>query len=191
MTPEELRRRLAAHQSVRVAGTPAARASVAMILRPRALDADLLLIQRATRAGDPWSGQMALPGGRRAADDHDVIHTAVRETREEVGIDVREHGELLGTLDELHAVARHRPLELVISPSVWLLHEPVEPVPQPREVASTIWVPLSFLRSPEAHAVYRRTLDGVEEKFPAYLYQGYTVWGLTHRILDGFLHLLQ
>jgi 8-oxo-dGTP pyrophosphatase MutT (NUDIX family) len=161
-----------------------------MLLRQRGDDADVLLIHRATRDGDPWSGQMAFPGGRRAPDDRDVVHTAARETREEVGIDLEASAELIGALDEIQAVARHRPLDLVISPTVWFLNRAVEPVPLPVEVAATVWVPLSFLRSSAAHAVYRRSLDGIEQEFPAYHYEGYTVWGLTHRMLDGFLRLI-
>jgi 8-oxo-dGTP pyrophosphatase MutT (NUDIX family) len=186
-----VRSRLAAHRPFRVAGNPGARAAVAMLLRPRDDDADVLLIRRATRQGDPWSGQMAFPGGRRAPEDSDVIHTARRETREEVGIDLDASGELIGALDELHAVARHRPLDLVISPTVWFLRGAVEPVPHAEEVAGTVWLPLSFLRSSAARGVYRRTLDGVEQQFPAYRYEGYTVWGLTHRILEGFLRLVE
>jgi 8-oxo-dGTP pyrophosphatase MutT (NUDIX family) len=189
MTLAAIRSRLAIYEPVRVQGA-SARASVAMLVRPRGDDAEILLIRRASREGDPWSGQMALPGGRRAPGDRDPVHTAARETREEVGIDVESDGELIGTLDELQAIARHRPLDLVISPTVWLLRRPVEAVPHAAEVAATVWVSLSFLRSPQAHAVYCRRLDGIEQEFPAYRYGDYTIWGLTHRILEGFLRLL-
>lgn len=186
-----LRNRLAAHQPLRVKSNPSAQAGVALLLRPRANDVDVLLIRRSTRLGDPWSGQMALPGGRRAPEDRDVIHTARRETREEVGIDLDAAGELIGTLDEVRAVASQHPLDLVISPSVWFLRTPVEPAPHADEVASVVWLPVSFLGSSAARAVYRRTLDGVEQQFPAYRYGQYTIWGLTHRILEGFLRLLE
>src|SRR6185295_16981272 len=76
-------------------GTPVARASVAMVLAESGGEVDLLLIHRATRDDDPWSGHMAFPGGRRHPDDTDVVHTAVRETLEEVGIDLSGGGKLL------------------------------------------------------------------------------------------------
>jgi 8-oxo-dGTP pyrophosphatase MutT (NUDIX family) len=175
---------------VYVAGTPAARAAVAMVLRDRGDDTDVLLIHRATRDGDPWSGHMALPGGRHDPRDRDIIHTAARETLEEVGIDIERTGELIGRLDELHAVARHRPLDLVISPTVWHLQQPVDITPHPREVADALWVPLSHLCSADGRGLYQRTLDGVASEYPAFIYTGHTIWGLTHRILDSFLDVV-
>jgi hypothetical protein len=99
--------------------------------------------------------------------------------------------EVIGRLDELRAVARHRPLDLVISPVVFALREPVTLRPSPREVESAIWVPLSFLASPHSDATHDRTLDGVTNQYPAFRYQHYTIWGLTHRILQGFLELVR
>ena len=105
---------------------------------------------------------MALPGGRRDPDDADVIATAVREAREEVGVDLTVDAEPIGRLDELRAVARHRPLDLVISPVVFALHRPVSLTLSPREVESAVWVPLSFFgctgraRHVQSHARRRR-----------------------------------
>jgi 8-oxo-dGTP pyrophosphatase MutT (NUDIX family) len=187
---ETIRLRLRDHRPYKEGGAPVARASVAMVLAKSGSEADLLLIHRAVRDDDPWSGHMAFPGGRRHPDDPDVVHTAMRETLEEVGIDLGGHGRVLGRLDELRAVARHRPLDLVITPVVFALDRKLEPKPNPREVAGAIWVPLSFFYEPEATGVYRRTLDGVENQYPCYEYQGYQIWGLTYRILEGFLRLL-
>jgi 8-oxo-dGTP pyrophosphatase MutT (NUDIX family) len=148
---------------------------------------DLLLIQRAIRDDDPWSGHMALPGGRRDPDDADAVATASRETHEEVGVDLRRGAEVIGRLDELRAVARHRPLDLVISPIVFALRRPVTLTLSPREVDSAVWVPVSFFGSAAARATYSRTLDGIASNYPAFRYERYTIWGLTHRILEGFL----
>ncbi len=161
-----------------------------MVLRGTGSDVELLLIQRAVRDDDPWSGHMAFPGGRRNPDDVDLIDTAVRETREEVGIDLRTHGEVIGHLDEVRAMARHRPVDLVISPVVCALRTRVPLTLAAQEVDSAVWVPLSFFRSPAARGTYRRTLDGIESEFPAYRYGRYTIWGLTYRILEGFLELI-
>lgn len=186
-----IRTRLARHRAAPIAEEKVARASVALVLLARDAGAvELLLIERAMRDGDPWSGHMALPGGRRDPGDVDVVATAVRETHEEVGIDLARDGSVLGRLDELRAVARHRPLDLVISPIVFALSRPVTPRPNPREVESAVWVPLEFLASPAACTTYTRTLDGITSDFPAYRYERYTIWGLTHRILEGFLALL-
>src|SRR6185436_21144367 len=64
---------------------------------------ELLLIQRSERAGDPWSGHMALPGGRRDARDIDLRATAMRETREEIGVELST-ARLLGRLDDLRPI---------------------------------------------------------------------------------------
>jgi 8-oxo-dGTP pyrophosphatase MutT (NUDIX family) len=191
MTLEEIRARLAPYRPTLIAEQKVARASVAMVLGDDGVGVGMLFIQRATRDDDPWSGHMALPGGRRDPDDADVIATAVRETREEVGIDLVADAEPIGRLDELRAVARHRPLDLVISPIVFALHRPVELTLSAREVESAVWVPLSFLTSADARATHSRTLDGVASDYPAFRYERYTIWGLTHRILDGFLEILR
>jgi 8-oxo-dGTP pyrophosphatase MutT (NUDIX family) len=184
-------RRLERHRPLRIGEEPVARAGVALLLVGDGNDPEMLLIRRATRDGDPWSGHIAFPGGRRDPDDADPVATALRETREEVGIDVGTDGEVIGHLDELRAVARHRPLDLVISPIVCALRRRVALSLDPREVESAVWVPLSFLLHPSARAVYRRTLDGVESQYPAFAYQGYTIWGLTHRIVENFLEIVR
>lgn len=191
MTLEHIRTRLAAFRPSVIDEPKVARAAVALVLAEAATDVELLLIQRAIRDDDPWSGHMALPGGRRDPGDADAVATATRETHEEVGVDLRDGAEVIGRLDELRAVARHRPLDLVITPVVFALRRPVTVRPSPREVESAIWVPLSFLASAEAAATYERTLDGVASTFPAFRYQRYTIWGLTHRILQGFLELVR
>jgi 8-oxo-dGTP pyrophosphatase MutT (NUDIX family) len=81
---------------------PFKEAAVALVLRPHPDgDAELLFIRRATRAGDPWSGQIGLPGGRYEPADDLLETTALRETLEEVGLDLRAGGRVLGALDEL------------------------------------------------------------------------------------------
>src|SRR5688572_28509345 len=81
---------------------PFKEAAVALVMRPRDDgDADLLLIRRATREGDPSSGQIGLPGGNRSRSDLTLEETALRETGEELGLDLRSHGARIGVLDEL------------------------------------------------------------------------------------------
>jgi 8-oxo-dGTP pyrophosphatase MutT (NUDIX family) len=191
MALAHIRTRLAAHRAVVIDEPKVARAAVALVLGEHGAGVELLLIERATRDDDPWSGHMALPGGRRDPDDVDAVATAARETFEEVGVDLATDAEVIGRLDELRAVARHRPLDLVITPVVFALHRAVALRPSPREVESAVWVPLSFLASPEAVATYARTLDGVTNDYPAFRYQRYTIWGLTHRILQGFLEVIR
>lgn len=185
-----VRARLSLHRAQRMTEERVARAAVALVLHVARDDAQLLLIQRAHRDGDPWSGHMALPGGRKDPGDVDSVHTAIRETWEEVGIDLGKDAEVIGELDHLSAVARFRPLDLVISPFVFRLERSVSLTLNAREVRSAVWVPLSFFRTPAAAGRYRRELDGIATEFPCYRYHGYTVWGLTHRILEGFFEIV-
>ena len=190
MRLETIRARLTPYQPSLIAEPKVARASVALVLGPADEGVELLLIRRATRDNDPWSGHIAFPGGRRDPSDPDPIATAIRETREEVGIDLVTDAEPIGRLDELRAIARQRPLDLVISPIVFSLRRPVTLALSAREVTGAVWVPLAFLASADARSTHRRTLDDVTSDFPALRYGDYTIWGLTHRILDGFLTIV-
>ncbi|HEX6747606.1 MAG TPA: CoA pyrophosphatase [Longimicrobium sp.] len=165
----------------------AARAAVALLLRVGGEGVELLLIRRAEREGDPWSGHMALPGGRRQAEDADMQATAARETREEVGIDVST-GRLLGELDELAPRSARIP-SIVVSPFVYHVAGDAEAAPN-HEVQEAVWVRVGELLHPDAAAEYLHELaEGKTLTFPAFDARGYVVWGMTHRILTGFLEL--
>jgi hypothetical protein len=66
----------------------------------------------------------------------------------------------------------------------------VEPLPDPREVAAALWVPVDALRAEEAAAEVLYERDGASFAFPSFRYLGYDVWGRTPRILSGFFELL-
>ncbi len=121
-------------------GSPA-RAAVALAFRADRVEPELLLIRRAVREGDPWSGQVALPGGRWSPGDEDMVSTAIRETLEETGLDVRDSGSLLGVLDELRPRTPTLP-PIIVTPYVAWLHR-VPPLVLSDEVASAFWVPSS------------------------------------------------
>ena len=190
MTISTIQQRLSHHQPVVADAAGYAHAAVAIVLRAGSSGPEFIVIHRAHRRGDPWSGHMALPGGRQQASDRDLFATAVRETREEVGVDLEQSGELFGHLDDLRAVGRGRPLDLIIRPFVCAVHEPVALTPDEREVQSAFWVPLASLRRHEARGTYRHTVNGQELEHPAFVYAGHTIWGLTHRILTRFLEVL-
>ncbi|MFW6331624.1 MAG: NUDIX hydrolase [Gemmatimonadota bacterium] len=163
-----------------------AEAAVLLMMRP-ADPLELLLIERAEKEGDPWSGHMALPGGRREPRDADLLATALRETGEETGIVVpRAH--VLGRLDELRPSARRR-FSITITPFVAAVPLDTRPVPAPAEVETALWVPLPHLASDEAVDEILIELEGESLALPALSYQEYVIWGLTHRILTGFMDL--
>jgi 8-oxo-dGTP pyrophosphatase MutT (NUDIX family) len=166
------------------------RAAVAAILRPGAEGAEVLLIQRAEREGDPWSGHMAFPGGRRASADRDLCATAVRETREEIGVDLDANAVLLGRLVDEEAYAKARRTGLVIAPFVFSLQREVDFAFDPREVAEALWAPLAPLARGEGARTLRYEHDGVALDLPCWDVQGRVVWGLTHRMLSSLFEAL-
>ncbi len=158
-------------------------AAVAAVLRV-VEEPELLFIKRAEVAHDPWSGHVAFPGGRRDLGDVSLEATVIRETREELALDLRD-GQLLGRLDDLAPRSRALP-PIIVRPFVAVVSPDVAFVPN-REVAGTFWVPLSHLRAVEAQVEYAMDVNGVRAVFPAYAVNGHVVWGLTERIVRQLL----
>jgi len=162
-------------------------AAVALLLRPRE-ELELLLIKRAEYERDPWSGHMALPGGRREPDDPDLLATAIRETHEETGIDLKV-ATPLGQLDEVAPRSPRLP-PILISPFVFAVPESTEALQLSREVDAAIWIPTSALRAPGAVSELLIQFEGGDRAFPSLRYGEYVIWGLTHRILLTFFDVL-
>lgn len=161
-------------------------AAVLLMIRP-ADPLELLLIERAEKEGDPWSGHMALPGGRREPDDEDLLRTALRETEEEVGVIVP-RGQVLGGLDELRPGARRR-FAITVAPFVAAVPMATTATPSPAEVEAALWVPLPHLASDAAVDEVLIELEEESLSLPALNYQEYVIWGLTHRILTDFMDI--
>lgn len=161
-------------------------AAVLLTLRPTD-PLELLLIKRADKEGDPWSGHMALPGGRRQTGDATLLATALRETREETGL-VVDPAAVLGELEEVRPGSRRR-FSIMVSPWVAVVDPGATITPAPAEVETALWVPLPHLASEEAVDELLIELEGESRAFPALSYQEYVIWGLTHRILEDFLGL--
>jgi 8-oxo-dGTP pyrophosphatase MutT (NUDIX family) len=162
-------------------------AAVAVVLRPGA-GLELLLIKRAQSERDPWSGHMALPGGRRDVDDEDLLTTAVRETREETGVDLARQGRSLGRLDVVAPVSPRLP-KLTISPFVFGVVRGAEARVASHEIEQVYWVPVDRLRDPGTRGTVEIPLPGGPRHFPCYHVADEVVWGLTHRILTQFLEV--
>ncbi|WP_419950179.1 NUDIX hydrolase [Candidatus Palauibacter sp.] len=181
-------RRLAATRPALVSPDEADRhAAVTLVVRPGPRDLELLFVRRAEVPGDPWSGHMALPGGHRDAKDADILDTARRETREEVGLDLPRRA-YLGRLDDLHPVTRRIP-SILISPFVgW--YDGAAGVVTNDEVQYHVWAPLGALRDPALRSEVRFADGGLERIFPSILWEGDTIWGLTHRVVMNFLDII-
>ena len=187
---EALRQTLAARTAAGLVRRPDEReAAVALVIRPRR-ELELLLIKRAVRETDPWSGHMALPGGRRDPDDDALLDTALRETVEETGVDIARHGHVLGELDEVAPRTPRLP-PIVIAPFVAAVPPGTLAVPDGREVELALWIPVSALRDDAAVSEILIELQEGSRSFPSLVYQEHVIWGLTHRILVQFLEVLE
>ena len=184
---DAIRRALSAPEPQLAEDPSQPQAAVAVVLRDAedsALGPELLFIERAERAGDPWSGHMAFPGGRMEPVDPSPRAAAERETWEEVGL-VLSDADALGRLDDLHGRHAGRRLPLVIS--AWVYHvEHRGPLALNDEVEEALWVPLHRIVDPRHHVEYPTPWAG----YPGILVgrpERHVVWGLTYRFLELLL----
>jgi len=161
-------------------------AGVAVIFRDLDGEEEVLMIRRAAREGDPWSGEVAFPGGMASPSDRSIEETARRETSEEVGIDLSEGAAFLGYMREMKAGNK----DVVVVPSVYRLDAP-KAVTLSGEVASYKWAPLRDLARAEARSTYRVRRGGMEIPFPALVHEDFAIWGLTERILSPIIRILE
>jgi 8-oxo-dGTP pyrophosphatase MutT (NUDIX family) len=173
---EVIRERVAAYRPVATRDDARVWAATALVVGGPGTEPHVAFIQRPTRDGDRWSGQMALPGGKRDPADETAVATAVRETREEVGLVLPPPA---GRLDDV----RGRLYAGVVATYVFVLDERPELRPAPGEVAAAVWIPVSTLLSVEAAVRYRWLGLNV---FPGIRFGEHVIWGLTHRILGSF-----
>jgi 8-oxo-dGTP pyrophosphatase MutT (NUDIX family) len=160
-------------------------AAVAIVLAP---DPDaVLLIRRAERTGDPWSGHIALPGGRRETEDADLLTTAIRETQEEVGIRLGPD-DLIGSLDD---VVPRTPVLPPIAVRPYVLALSARPtLTLNAEVASAQWVTIDHFLRADTHHPVRLEIGGQSRQVQAYQLEDGIVWGMTERILTNLISSL-
>jgi 8-oxo-dGTP pyrophosphatase MutT (NUDIX family) len=159
-------------------------AAVALILREVHDELEVLFIKRAARDDDPWSGQIAFPGGRRDAVDASLEDTAVRETREEVGLDLRRDGAIIGALDEVRPRTPVLP-PVIVRPYVATISADATIAPSD-EVAAHFWAPLDAILDRAAAQDADIVVRGMQSKRPAIHHAGHVIWGMTEHILRMF-----
>jgi 8-oxo-dGTP pyrophosphatase MutT (NUDIX family) len=146
---------------------------------------ETLLVQRAEREGDPWSGQIGLPGGRVKQTVESPRAALHREIEEEVGIKLEDVGVELGSLSVGHPMRR---IEMRVQPWVYGLR--IKPkVSIGSEIADSFWV--NLLELPSKKKMSDITIRNQSWKVESYLVEGKVVWGFTYRVLTELLPILE
>lgn len=190
MTLDEIRDALDArqHKPAKFKAT-SRQASVAMILSGREKDLEVCFIRRAERVGDPWSGQVAFPGGKADHGDRDAHAVAERETREEVGLKL-EASHRIGPLPTRQVSTRN----LVLSPFIYHIGADDKATVfarEPDEVAHVFWVPMRHLFKQSSATELEYPIEGSGMTFPGIRYEEDVIWGLTLNVLDSFAQIMQ
>ena len=166
------------------------RSAVALILHQGSRGLDVMMIKRAEREGDPWSGHMAFPGGKAESSDNNNYHTATRETWEEVGFNLNENAMSMGRLSDVMFTHHRRGRPMVITPYVFTVDEKPE-FQINQEVAEVVWVPLAFLVDRNNRETMRWQRKSLSLNLPCYFYQDRRIWGLSLSMIDELLHVLK
>lgn len=159
-----------------------ANAAVALLLKCENHDLKVLFVKRVENLADPWSGQMAFPGGKREQKDANLMETVVRETFEETGINLLDRCRFLGVLTGQSS--RPRPDVKVLPFVVLLEHEPLIRL-SANELEGFVWISLNEVTE---HRGSARLSFG---EVPAFVVGNMIIWGLTYRTLEDFLEIFQ
>lgn len=165
------------------------RSAVTLLLR-QAQEPEILMIERAHREGDPWSGHMAFPGGRMDDSDDHAYGAAIRECDEEIGLELHDYGRYLGRLSDMSTHIRRGGHAMWVTPFVFALDE-VPPLNPNYEVADILWVPLSFLADPANRETMNWEIQGENIDLPCYFFDKRRIWGLSLGMLDELLFMLE
>ena len=166
------------------------RAAVAIMVREGQEATELLMIRRATREGDPWSGHMGFPGGRRDPEDPSNFSCALRETQEELGVDLSRWGAPLGELSDVNTGWRKDRPEMLVTPFIFSVSALPELTPND-EVDDVVWVPLHFLMDEGNREPLEWEWKGQKMETDSYLYDCYRIWGLSLMMIDEMMGLLR
>ncbi|HKH44107.1 MAG TPA: CoA pyrophosphatase [Thermoanaerobaculia bacterium] len=190
-TAHQIREALHRHQPKYLEQGPEdSRASVALVLAGAGTELSLCAIRRAEHPLDPWSGHMALPGGRCDPEDPHPRAAAERETLEEVGLALDEP-HWIGSLSEVQVRIGGSGRKMILSPFVYHLGEELASFTPNHEVAEVFWIPLAHLWESRNSSNLEWENKGTRLLYPAIRYQGHAIWGLTFRVLTLFSDVLE
>jgi 8-oxo-dGTP pyrophosphatase MutT (NUDIX family) len=155
------------------------------IIRARGPEDSVLLMRRAEREGDSWSGHWSFPGGRRDPSDHDLLHTALRELEEECGIRLTR-----GALEQEMApryARRKAGAYILVTPFLFATDSELATIPDAREAAEAVWIPLRILEDPNRRRLLPVPGLPPEMRFPGVELSGGPLWGFTFRLMSDWL----
>ncbi len=159
-------------------------AAVVVVFDEKREGLSCLFIRRRSSEGDPWSGQVAFPGGRAQEGDTTLLDTARRELYEEVGLKLGEDVHLLGVMP--HVNPGNIPT-MRVSPFIGILAREAEPR-RGEEPLEVFWLPLRELRY-RVCSVHSKTRGVMQVR--AFVYDNMVIWGMTARILRELLNALE
>ncbi|MBE0576721.1 MAG: CoA pyrophosphatase [Desulfuromonadales bacterium] len=177
---------LANHQPEVLAAGSRGHAAVSMIFKEGSLSPEVLFIIRSEHDQDPWSGNIAFPGGRLNQEGETPRQAAERETFEELALDLTQ-ARYLGRLNDLYGAT----MPVLVSCFVYRLLEPATLQPN-HEVAATFWSPLARLLESERQQQRTFFYRGEEQTHPVVQLlenQQPLLWGITYRLMHGFFEL--
>ncbi|MCW4015480.1 MAG: CoA pyrophosphatase [Candidatus Bathyarchaeota archaeon] len=157
-----------------------AKAAVVALLKESDSGVQVLFVKRAENPNDTWSGQTALPGGKRDSNDKDLQATAVRETLEETGINLLDGCRFLGTMEPVRSIQKP---DMKILPFV-ILQEKEQAINLNEELSEYFWMPIAELVHSKGNVKFNL------KEYPAYLIENKSIWGLTYNIVHNLLALL-
>lgn len=144
---------------------------------------EVLFIKRATVAGDPWSGHMAFPGGHKDDTDDNLVEAAMRETKEEIGLDLT-NSRFISALSHQRAAPRGKTVDMLVAPYVFAI-DSIPNLDLNHEVDEVVWGSFNAMYSGANHDVEYRPVAASQVPFNGYrLAQQHFVWGLTYRALQ-------
>ncbi len=166
------------------------RAAVAIMICDTEAGPEMLMILRAKRQGDPWSGHMGFPGGRRDQADKSDLCCAARETSEELGFVPESCGRLLCELSCLNTGWRPGRPEMLVTPFVFFTDFMPDLRPND-EVEEVVWVPITFLLNDKNRQTYAWRWEGRTIESDSVIFFSHRIWGLSLMMIDEILKVIR
>lgn len=165
------------------------RAAVSIIIRDCDTSPSVLMMRRADKKGDPWSGHMAFPGGKTDPHDDSTFQTALRELQEETGIQPIDALKPVGRLSDILTRPHSGRIPMVVTPFVFTVNQDLS-FDSNHEVAELLWVPLSYIANVAHREKMTWQTGKVSLNLPCYFYNGRRIWGLSLSMLDELIKLM-